>query len=833
MKQNENCELCPLHLNANHVCMWGDGIRRKGIVVVGDTPSADDDAEGVPFFDDGGELVRKHLERAGLKHVYLTMAVKCSPPEGKNPVKRQIAACSGYLEEELTGAKYVLLLGNTALQAVLGLKGVKKLRGQAIVKEGVTYFPTYSPGYILRDPTQEGVFKTDIENFAAIALGYREVDSTPDIDVRVLETDEDVREALQDLKKSRVVSFDLETTGLYAWAAGSQIVSFGLGTENSQWILPVGHSSSPWTLHRARKIILGMIHASRRATIVAHNGKFDLLWLRVTMDIKWRVDFDTMLASHILDENRKHGLKLLASSILGAPNYDIDVGAKQGQSLFSTLAKYHALDLYYTLKLYHHFRRELSEEPAIERLFFHLTMPAHEMFFEAEYRGVAINLDQFKRTEKKLRQRLFQAQAKLKRVADINWGSPKQVGDLLFKKLKIESVEKTKSGADSTSESVLKRIDHPAVKTLLEFREAKQQLSFFIEGWKPFLDGSFLHPSFKIHGTVTGRLSCENPNLQQVPRDPEIRSLIDGFIDSFGHRWVLVEADLSQIELRIAAELSGDDEMIYCFTHGIDIHWKTVLRELFRGGGEKELILRTASGITGSKVTNYSKAIDILEKAGPDAAVKIDGQWKELRKKAKAINFGYLYGMWWKKFVDYARDNYGVKVTDEEAEASRNFFFQTYEKLGPWHKRQKDFVRRNGYVRSLIGRKRRLPDAQLSNPHQDRMVKSKIQSAERQAVNSPVQGLASDLNIMAALELRKRWGPSRVYLGGTVHDAVLVWVREDVLKKVVVDIKDCMENPPMLKEVFNVEFQVPIEADVKIGPWGKGKSPEEYFSEAA
>src|SRR5690606_33465551 len=196
------------------------------------------------------------------------------------------------------------------------------------------------------------------------------------------------------------------------------------------------------------------------------------------------------------------------------------------------------------------------------------------------------------------------------------------------------------------------RIDHPCTEALLRFRAAKQQLSFFIDGWKPFLHkqtrGWYLHPSFKLHGTVTGRLSCEHPNLQQVPRDPRIRSLI-----SAEEGWTLIQCDLSQAELRIAAELARERNMIHAFVNGIDVHWLTGIREIARGGGQKDLVISTACQLAKKDDMAYSDAIELLIKAGHEACIEINKEWKELRKKAKAINFGYLYGMWWKKFKVY------------------------------------------------------------------------------------------------------------------------------------------------------------------------------------
>jgi DNA polymerase I-like protein with 3'-5' exonuclease and polymerase domains len=367
---------------------------------------------------------------------------------------------------------------------------------------------------------------------------------------------------------------------------------------------------------------------------------------------------------------------------------------------------------------------------------------------------------------------------------------------------------------------VLKRIDHPAVGALLRFREAKQQLSFFIEGWEPYLVDGWLHPSFKLHGTVTGRLSCENPNLQQVPRDENIRSIITPLLDLHGD-WVLVEADLSQIELRIAAELAGARSLKKCFVEGIDVHWLTALTEIRRGKGKQELIAKTARQL-GCKSASYDAQVDTMLAAGPDACIKVEHGWKELRKKAKAVNFGYLFGMWWKKFKIYARDNYGVIVSDLEAQQSRENFFMLYPELEAWQRRQKTFARHRGYVESLSGRKRRLPYAMGKNPKDPRRME-----AERQAVNSPVQGFANELNLMSALQLRKEFDRRTVRIIGTVHDSTLFLVRRSKVVPVVSRMLEIMRRPALMDK-FNIEFGVPLEGEAKIGPWGRGVSLEEW-----
>jgi DNA polymerase-1 len=282
---------------------------------------------------------------------------------------------------------------------------------------------------------------------------------------------------------------------------------------------------------------------------------------------------------------------------------------------------------------------------------------------------------------------------------------------------------------------------------------------------------------------------------------------------------------LSQIELRIAAELSGDRAMLSAFNSGVDVHWLTAIREIARGGGLATLVKKTASKYAGKAIKNYGKAIELLLEMGHKKAIEIDERWKENRKKAKATNFGYLYGMWWKKFKAYARDNYGVHLTEEQAQESRKAFFDIYSDLPDWHRRQKMFARRNGFVRSLSGRKRRLPAATASYDSPIR------QAAERQGINSPVQSFANELNLMALIQLYDEFPRHRVKIVGTVHDAVLFMVKEKYVEPVVTRMLEIMSHPKLLDEL-GIKLQVPVEAEAQIGSWSNGKDLQTWLKAA-
>lgn len=793
---------------------------------------------------DAIEYVMEPLEKK--YNVKRVSVLDTDPKNGKAATKTEIKHARDDVWDEVKGCKYVVLIGNTPLQVITGKAGISKLRGKPIKQGDQIFLPMNNPGIIRHDDKQEVLLQADLK-FLDDMIAFGGIPEEEELNFRIVASDDDIDEMLEDLHGA--VSYDIETTQLYPWRTQHQdkegnwvkdpepkIVSIGFGTKRNQWCIPVNHPQSPWTQAEVEEIMDLIDERRDDMFLICHNGKFDLLWTWVHLGVKWELDFDTMLAHYLLDENSRHGLKYLAQVFCGAPDWEIDLTEKQGMNVpLKKHCKYLAHDVFYTRKLRFILGRMLRDDPEVRRVFEKVMMPCANLFIEVEYDGVFIDMDQFGEAEEVLREEYESSLAELKEwepeyVLDakgkkqpFNWGSPAQLAKLLFEDLGIEPLDRTAAGNPSTSESVIKRLDHPCTDALLKFRAAKQQLSFFIDGWKPFLHkqsrGYYLHPSFKLHGTVTGRLSCEHPNLQQVPRDPRIRSLI-----SAEKGWTLIQCDLSQAELRIAAELARERNMIHAFVHGIDVHWLTAIREIARGGGLVDLVIDTAHKIDGKKLS-YSDAIELLIKAGHEAAIEANNEWKEYRKKAKAVNFGYLYGMWWKKFKIYARDNYGVIIEDHEAEASRKTFFENYPDLEPWHKRQRRYVRRHGYVKSLSGRKRRLPAARSQQDGPER------QAAERQAINSPVQSFANEVNLMAAIQLREEYGRDVVKICGTVHDSVLFRVRNDMLEKVYHRMLEIMRWPRLMDD-FDIEMSVPIEADGEVGPWGKGKALEKYLEAA-
>jgi DNA polymerase-1 len=492
-----------------------------------------------------------------------------------------------------------------------------------------------------------------------------------------------------------------------------------------------------------------------------------------------------MLAAHILDENRPKNLGFLSQTILGADVYKGMVETSPDKILkepLKKLALYNGYDTGYTWQIYPRLRAELVEHPRLTRLFAKLIMPASHVIQQVEWRGIYIDPDRLwdrvARVTEMVEEQLEVLNEYNPRYDGFNYNSTQQLGRWLFGGegsggLGLSPLEFTKTGAPSTREGVLLHYhSHPAVQALLRYRTLQLKwLNTYLLPWSVQLDNrSRRHTIYKLFGTVTGRLSGD---FQQVPRDPYIRSVVGA-----PPGWSFIAADYSQIELRIAAHVAQDKRMKRAFSLGEDLH------------------LVTACSLTGKSSGEVTK---------------------EERKKAKAVNFGFLYGMYPKKFQSYAFENYDMEVSKHEAELARTQFFETFSDLPRWHDRQRRVAHSLHQVQSPIGRVRHLPDI-LSSDNAVRL------EAERQAINSPVQSMASDLMLFSMVQLQPHLNPNEAAMVGTLHDAIFFEVREEKVHDYIPIIREVMENLP-LRRTFGIELSVPIVADVEVGQhWGEGET---------
>jgi DNA polymerase I-like protein with 3'-5' exonuclease and polymerase domains len=729
----------------------------------------------------------------------VTYLVKCHTPEGRSPSASEVKACKAYLEAEIAQVKpeIIMTLGAPVLKALAKKSKVTEMHGQLVPYGDSQLYPTFHPAMALRDPARLPALRKDAVKLGHILAGNAPTEA--DMHWHVIRSLKAWNEFIVKFRQSKEFSFDIETTGLDEHDPQGVVNSLQIGLDNDEnYAIPLGVAGSPWNFDRQQMFVETLVETQAEVGNFATgwNAKFDNRWLKKKYGVKFYLHFDGMLAHHLIDENSPHGLKETAAERCNAPSYDVPLRIKQGKfknkDEETQFYKYGCFDVHWTLDLMYQFRRILTKDASQRRLFFKLVMPAARMFEEIEEEGHYIHLDRMDKVRTELTARMVDIEQRMNAMVrkagvkqKINWDSPAQIARVFYTHMGMPVLEKTGKGAPSTAETVLLRLaeEHPLAKLLIERRGIAKNLSTYVDGLKELMHGNRLILSTKLHGTVTGRYSSR---LHQIPRDPLIRSLIDAppednWFDEVDEEgvpyWTFVSADYSQIELRIAAMLSND----------------RVLKQIFQTGGDVHA--ETASFI-------LSKAVEALT--------------KEERKQAKPVNFGFLYGMGAPKFVIYARDNYGVTFTESQSQAYRKRYFERYSSLPGWHERQRRCVRAFGQVVSPSGRIRHLPGVYSSE-------KGIRAEAERQGINSPVQGFGSgDLKAMAMVEIHEAISRDDLRIKGEVHDSILMWIRTSKLKELIPQVKKIMESPKLL-ETFGINMTVPLVADFEVGPWGMGK----------
>jgi DNA polymerase-1 len=766
----------------------GTGSRKAEIMIVGEAPGAREDETHAAFVGPAGQLLTSLLEEVGISRdqCYITNAAKCRPPGNATPSRGEAKVCANtYLSEEVArvAPAHILTLGNTALQATTGRSGITKYRGKVFRYGESTLFPTFHPAAALRSPRYLPTIKADFAAFSRLLSGNGG-SYGPKTRVKIINTAAQLNWLIGQLSRAPTTAFDLETTGLEEWKDDARIVTLGFSWEaGTAAVVPLYHPERhelkglgpDQVLKRLKGVLEG------HPKLVAHNGKFDARWL-ASAGIFVEVKFDTMLAAHLLDENNPKGLKPLAQLHLGADDYDLGGELQSAQSIpLKRLCIYNGKDCDYTFRLRELFKPRLIEEGRLARLFTKLIMPASNALTRVERGGLWVDSD-------RLADRTAQAEEVLRKLraymdqssGGINYNSPQQVALWLFGDLGLPILEETGTGNPSTREGVLFALESQSqyVKALLKYRKWHKWLTTYLIPWGEHTDDrSRIHTSYLLHGTVTGRLSSRGPNLQQVPRDPFIRGILGA-----PRGWVFVEADYSQIELRIAAMLAHERTMLRVLNTGQDLHTTT--------------------------------AVSILRKLPEDITKDERVIW------GKHPNFGLLFGMgpgtegMKGGYRDYCWDN-GIEISYEDARRTYNRFHETYEGLRSWHDRQKRLAARYGRVQNALGRIRHLPDMQSSDP----AVRAE---AERQAINSPVQSLASDLMLVSLVRLASSL-PARVArIIGTTHDQLMFEVRDGYVDEVAPLIRDTMQDMDYVQKVFGAEITVPIIAEIETGQhWGE------------
>lgn len=815
--RNPQCTDCKLHQTADVVCQIGMGPPKAEIMIVSKMANS----------VDWQRELENELTEVGVdtSNIYYTQAIKCRTFD-QNASNADVKQCKKYLDAEIAAVdpKYILAFGNEPLLATVGRSGITKYRGQFFERppSDAVVLPTISPSAVKRNPGQRPGFVADLRLFANRVHGV--VGGIAKPEYAVIDTKKKLKALKKILSWTTEIGLDVETHGEY-YKSDGRIISLSATCELRKpdgtkgrfaFALPLYHPESPWKrMHRS--VLLSLKEELEAIPkLFAHNAPYDFKWL-IQYGIMVLPTFDTMTAIHVLDENVQKGLKPQAQARLGVEPWGIDTRYLLSKPLDEIL-EYNVLDTWYMYHMKKQLVQELKERPRQARLLMKLLMPGQRELIRSEMRGIWIDVPRLtertpivEKTLAEIEQKIIDA-AELPEYGSELWpvdakGRPREINFnasifarwMLFEWCELPVITRGKEKPDgrpgdpSMSEDVLLELQettgHPVIKAMLERVQWQKWLSGFLRPWAELYDEDHrIHTNFKITGTVTGRLSSgksdadkvsvgkgklRGVNLQQVPRDPFMRGI-------FGAPpgWTFVEADYSQIELRIAAFVAREPTMMHIYSIGGDIH------------------LTTAAKVTGL----------------PESQVT-----KKVRKEVgKPVNFGFLYGMGWRKFIQTAFSNYGVRFNEDEAQGYRRGYFDLYSKLLPWHARQRRLVNEYGRVQSPLGRIRHLPD--IYSP--DQGVRAE---AERQAINSPVQGFASDLAVLSMVMINQQFRDKGIqaHCLGLVHDAINYEVRDDHVAQALPIIKDTMEDMSIVRKKFGVVIDIPIIADLGVGRhWG-------------
>lgn len=576
------------------------------------------------------------------------------------------------------------------------------------------------------------------------------------------------KELLEILLAQKQVCFDTETTNIDARQADLVGISFSYKAREAFYV------AIPQEYAAAKSIIHEFIPFFQNTGIekIAHNIKYDLKVLSRYGISLAAPTFDTMIAHYLINPEARQNMDFLAQHYLNYQAISIETligkkGKSQGNMRDlepSEISDYACEDADITLQLKHIFEKEIKK-PHLKDLFYDMEMPLVEVLMEMEEEGITIDSKALAEYSKELDSTLFDLDSQIKELAgmEFNTDSPKQMGEVLFEKLKISAkAKKTKTGQYATSEDVLEKHkhDHPIVPLILEYRQLRKLKSTYVDALPTYCDQNDgrIHTNFMQTVTATGRLSSNNPNLQNIPiRSEKGREIRRAFVSrDKDHK--LMAVDYSQIELRIIAALSEDPNMIQSFRDGLDIH------------------AATAAKVYG---------------------VSIEAVTREQRSAAKAVNFGIIYGQ---SAFGLAQN---LKISRTEAKEIIDSYFEQYGTIKNYMDKVISQAREEGYVETIMKRRRYLPDINSGNA----IVRG---YAERNAINAPIQGSAADIIKMAMIsvhsEMKKENVKSKMIL--QVHDELVFDVHnsEEVLIQDLV--RKAMEKA--------VKLSVPMQVELKL-----------------
>ena len=624
-----------------------------------------------------------------------------------------------------------------------------------------------------RKPKSDNLQLSLFENFATEEASDTKISSfeslkTTPHNYKLIDNEEDLKKLCDFFRTKEILSLDTETTSTHPIDAELVGLSFSVA-EHEAFYVPI-----PANREEALKIIniFKPVYEDSQILKIGQNLKYDLEVLR-NYNIRLQGPmWDTMIAHYLIQPELRHNMDYMAEVYLNYQTVHIDelIGPRgKNQRSMRDLSpeqvyEYACEDADITLQLKNRLEPELKKHDC-EKLFYDIEMPLMPVLAEMEMTGVVLDTDSLRQTSKDLTVRMNEIEARIYELAgeQFNISSPKQVGDILFAKMKIvEKPKKTKTGQYVTSEEVLTQLQgkHEIVADILAFRGLKKLLSTYVDNLPTLINPrtGHIHTSFNQTITATGRLSSSDPNLQNIPvRGEDGKEIRKAFVPEPGCQFF--SADYSQIELRVMAHLSGDENMIRVFTEGHDLHAATA-------------------------ATIYKKDINEVS--------------RDERTKSKRANFGIIYGITVFGLAER------LDITRDEAKLLIDGFFETFPKVKDYMEQAKKEASEKGYVETQFGRRRYLPDINSQN--------ATVRGfAERNAINAPIQGTAADIIKVAMIRIHRRFQEEGI------RSKMILQVHDELNFSVYPDERDRVEAIVLEEMQGALQMRVPLVADSGFG----------------
>ena len=588
-------------------------------------------------------------------------------------------------------------------------------------------------------------------------------------DYQLIETPKQIANLAKQLEKSDSYCIDTETTGLNPLTADLVGMCFSFSAHQAYYVPVSGE-------HKEIAIVVSAFKKSLEDTKIekiAHNLKYDYLVLQKYGAVMAGPLFDTMIAHYLFQPDMKHGMDALSESFLNYKPISIEtlIGKKGKNQLnmkdlpSDKIKDYAAEDADVTFQLKELFSEKM-EKGNVKKLFNDIEMPLTKVLADMEAEGINLDINSLSKFSEELGADIEKLHKKIIAEAgtEFNLDSPKQLGQILFEVLKVtDKPKKTKTGQYSTSEDVLSKLanDHKIIPNILDYRSLKKLKSTYVDALPALINPNTkkLHTTYMQTVAATGRLSSNNPNLQNIPIKTEKGREIRRTFIPRNKEFILLAADYSQIELRIIAALSEDENMQLAFVNKEDIH------------------TATAAKVFGVKQNDVTR---------------------EMRGKAKAVNFGIIYGQ------SAFGLSQNLNISRGEAKEIIESYFIQYPKIRTYMDKTIEQAKKNGYVETILGRRRYLKDINSSNA----IVRG---HAERNAVNAPIQGSAADIIKIAMINIHTglKEGAYKSKMLLQVHDELVFDAHNNETDRLTAFVKDKMENA--------VTLSVPLDVEIGIG----------------